>query len=114
MYGPPWVWRWRRRGGPGRPRKPRMIWFRMQGNVMFIPYSEGQILTDKEPIEILPDELEAMRLVYIDGLTQDEAAKRMGVSRGTLWRALASGRKKLVQAVIELRPIIVAAKQQQQ
>ncbi len=112
MHGPPWVWRWGRRRGPGRPRKPRMIWFRIQGNIAFLPYVEGEVLAEKEPIEILPDELEAMRLVYLDGLTQDEAAKRMGISRGTLWRALASGRRKLVQAMIELRPIILTAKQQ--
>ena len=31
----------------------------------------------------------------------------MGVSRGTLWRALASGRRKVVQALIERRPLVM-------
>ncbi len=55
----------------------------------------------------MPDELEALRLVYLEGLTQEEAAKRMNVSRGTLWRMLNSGRRKVVQALVELRPIVI-------
>ena len=62
---------------------------------------------NNEPIYINPDELEALRLVYYLGLTQEEAAKKMGISRGTLWRALSSGRKKLVSALVERRPLIL-------
>lgn len=55
----------------------------------------------------MPDELEALRLVYFEGLTQEEAARKMNISRGTLWRALDSGRRKLVKAIIEMRPIVL-------
>jgi len=55
----------------------------------------------------MPDELEALRLVYFMGMTQEEAAKAMGVSRGTLWRALSSGRRKVIQALIERRPLVI-------
>jgi len=58
---------------------------------------------------VLPDELEAMRLVYLEGLTQKEASERMGISRGTLWRLLDSGRKKVVKALVEKRPIVLTA-----
>ncbi len=106
MHGFGWRWGWRRKG-PGRPPKPRIIGF-IPSKITFIPYDEnGTPIQSAPPIEIAPDELEAMRLVYFEGLTQEEAAKRMGVSRGTLWRALSSGRRKLIQALIEHRPIII-------
>lgn len=50
-------------------------------------------------IVLLLSELEAMRLVDVEGLTQEEAAMRMGVSRKTLWNDLKSGRKKIVEAL---------------
>jgi len=40
-------------------------------------------------------------------LTQEEAAKRMGISRGTLWRSLYSARKKIATALAEMRPLII-------
>ena len=45
-------------------------------------------------------ELEAMRLVDVEGLTQEEAAAMMGVSRKTLWNELKSGRRKVVEAIL--------------
>ncbi len=55
-------------------------------------YSRSVVLTYSE--------LEAMRLVDVEGLTQEEAAAKMGVSRKTLWNELKKGRKKLVEAII--------------
>jgi predicted DNA-binding protein (UPF0251 family) len=46
------------------------------------------------------EEIEALRLVDMLGLTQEEAAARMGVSRKTLWRDLVSARRRLVEALI--------------
>jgi len=46
------------------------------------------------------EEVEALRLVDLLGLTQGEAAQKMGVSRRTLWRDLTSARRKLVEALI--------------
>ena len=105
--GRPWMWRWRR-GVVGRKPKPRIIWF-VPPRVVFIPIDEsGRPIPTSGSIEIYPDELEALRLVYLEKLTQEEAAKRMGISRGTLWRLLDSGRRKLVQAIIELKSIAIA------
>ncbi|EDY35772.1 hypothetical protein ABOONEI_1564 [Aciduliprofundum boonei T469] len=36
----------------------------------------------------------------VEGLTQEEAAARMGISRKTLWNDLKSGRKKIVEAIL--------------
>jgi predicted DNA-binding protein (UPF0251 family) len=47
------------------------------------------------------DELEALRLVDYEGLMQEEAALRMGVSRGTVWRCLASARFKTAKMLVE-------------
>ncbi len=106
MQGSPWAWRWRRRGR-GRPPKHRLI----RGNVeyvTFVPFDERGLPFTSEPIYLLPDEYEALRLVYFEGLTQDQAAQMMGVSRGTLWRSLDNGRRKLVRALVERRPIVIS------
>lgn len=82
--------------------KPRML--RGTSNYSsFAPTSE----TTSEPIVIDPDEVEALRLVDHLGLNQEEAAQSMGVSRGTVWRCVDSGRKKLISMVIEGRPLRV-------
>lgn len=50
-------------------------------------------------------ELEAFRLVDLEGLSQEEAGQRMGISRGTVWRLLQNARKKTAQAITEGRPL---------
>jgi len=52
-----------------------------------------------------PEEIEVLRLVDLEGLSQEEAGTRMGVSRGTIWRLLHRARKKTTQALIEGRQI---------
>ncbi len=54
-----------------------------------------------EQIRILQDELEALRLCDLEGLSQEQAGEKMGVSRGTVQRLLASARKKVAGALIE-------------
>ncbi|MEM2087436.1 MAG: DUF134 domain-containing protein [Thermoproteota archaeon] len=72
--------------------KPRFIGFK-PGTVMFIP-SPRQSTRSREPIYMSYDEYEAFRLIYYEKLNQEEAAKRMRVSRGTLWRCLEGARGK--------------------
>ncbi|WP_052290761.1 DUF134 domain-containing protein [Desulfurococcus amylolyticus] len=50
-------------------------------------------------------EVEALKLVHVDGLTTDEAAARLGVSKATFWRMLESCRFKIAQALSEGKPI---------
>jgi predicted DNA-binding protein (UPF0251 family) len=57
------------------------------------------------PIFIDRAELEALRLVDLEGLSQEEAGTKMGVSRGTVWRLLQSARKKTAQALTEGKPL---------
>jgi len=53
------------------------------------------------------DELEALRLADLEGLYQEAAAKRMGVSRPTFSRILARARSAVARALIEERLLIV-------
>ena len=58
-------------------------------------------------ITIYSDELEALRLVDLEGLSQEDAGIRMEISRGTVWRLLQSARKKVAQALTEGRPLLI-------
>ncbi len=90
----------RMRWGRGRRPKLRYIYF-SPTKKFFIPMNAiPQGYEGVEQIVILPDELEACRLVYLEGKSQSEAAKMMGISRGTLWRLLEAGRRKIVHAVV--------------
>jgi hypothetical protein len=51
-------------------------------------------------INLTIEELEALRLVDLEDLTQEEAAAMMGVSRKTLWNDLQRARKKVVHALV--------------
>ncbi len=59
-------------------------------------------------------ELQALKLVYVDNMTHTEAAYRMGLPRSTFWRVLESGRRKLIQALVERKPILIASTEQGQ
>jgi len=91
--------------GRGRRRKMRMIGFIPEVK-HFYP-ALPPMVPPKPPIFMTYEEFEALRLVDHEGLTQEEAGKRMGVSRGTVWRALSSARKKVAQMVVEGRELII-------
>jgi predicted DNA-binding protein (UPF0251 family) len=50
---------------------------------------------------LLQEELEALRLADLEGLTQEEAAGRMGVSRSTFQRIVAQARRQVALALAE-------------
>jgi predicted DNA-binding protein (UPF0251 family) len=52
-----------------------------------------------EIVEISYPEIESLRLVDLEGLTQEEAAARMGISRRSLWSDLNKARKKVAYAL---------------
>lgn len=96
-------WRRRRRGRRGRLPKPVSI-EKVPTIDKFTPIPQE----NPEPIHIEAAEIEALRLVDLEGLSQEEAGKRMGVSRGTVWRLIQSARKKTAQALTEGRPLHIA------
>ncbi|MGQ9718514.1 MAG: DUF134 domain-containing protein [Nitrososphaerales archaeon] len=106
---PSYGWRWRHGAGPGRPMKSRMIKGLPEVS-RFIPATpEGNPILVKEPIMMTPDEFEALRLVDYEGLLQEEAAQRMGISRGTIWRCLDSARRKVVTMLAEGRELLISS-----
>jgi len=63
-------------------------------------------MSEVEQIVISRDELEALRLCDRDDLTQEQAGKRMEVSRGTVQRILAVARKKVARALTEGKAVV--------
>jgi predicted DNA-binding protein (UPF0251 family) len=53
------------------------------------------------------DELEALRLCDLEGLTQEEAGLRMGVSRGTVQRTVKQARSKVAHALVNSAVLVL-------
>ncbi|GAB4484173.1 MAG: DUF134 domain-containing protein [Thermodesulfovibrionales bacterium] len=87
-----------------RPKKPRRCKCSQAGKA-FKPC--GIPLGRAEKVLLLVEELEALRLCDADGLTQEEAGRRMGVSRGTVQRILESARSKVAAALSGCKAIIL-------
>lgn len=101
------MWRQRFRcGRRGRFPKPVMLGTTPPING-FIPNPPRNI----DPIFLELAELEAFRLVDLEGLSQEEAGQRMGVSRGTVWRLVQRARRKTAQAISEGRPIYIVPRE---
>ncbi|THB79752.1 MAG: DUF134 domain-containing protein [Desulfobulbaceae bacterium] len=66
----------------------------------------GTPLPELEQLSLFRDELEALRLCDCEGLTQEEAGARMGVSRGTIQRIITGARKKTAQALSEGQALV--------
>jgi predicted DNA-binding protein (UPF0251 family) len=90
----------RRRGRRGRFPKPVNL-----GMTPPITSLVPNPARNVEPVLINTAEMEAFRLVDLEGLSQEEAGQRMGISRGTVWRLLQSARRKTAQALTEGRPL---------
>ena len=90
---------------PGRRRRARCIGFD-PGIICFKPC--GRPGRGLETVELRADELEALRLSDLEGLYQEECAKRMQISRTTLSRTLAEAHRKVADALIHGRRLVIA------
>ena len=57
-------------------------------------------MDELEVISVTLDGLEALRLADLEGLYQEEAARRMNVSRATFARILAQARRSVAEALV--------------
>ncbi|MBU0671704.1 MAG: DUF134 domain-containing protein [Candidatus Margulisbacteria bacterium] len=85
-----------------RPRKSRYLSPYVRDH-FFSP--RGVPRTALQIADLKGDEVEAMRLCDREELEQVAAGRRMGISRPTVQRLLYSGRKKVVDALIEGKAI---------
>ncbi|MGQ4911952.1 MAG: DUF134 domain-containing protein [Candidatus Thorarchaeota archaeon] len=93
----------RRKGNRGRfPVQPRISGTPMARRMIPEPAD-----LDKAPLRMDLAEMEALRLVDIEGLYQEQAGVAMGVSRGTVWRLLTSAREKIARSIMEGRMLII-------
>ena len=91
----------------GRPRRTRMIETEGIWRCYAPCCSRGE-QRPRETVTLLPEELEAFRLVDSEGLDQESAAERMHISRRTLWRDVHTARKKVADALSEGKVIIIS------
>jgi predicted DNA-binding protein (UPF0251 family) len=78
-----------------RPRSPRTV----AAHPSFALFKPGGVRAPAQ-VRLGADEFEAIRLADLDGLRQEEAAPRMGISRQTFGRVLASARRKVAAALV--------------
>ncbi|XOB40459.1 MAG: DUF134 domain-containing protein [Candidatus Nealsonbacteria bacterium] len=90
-----------------RPIKPRKILF--NPNVTYFK-PRAIPLSVLEEVDLKVDELEAIRLCDLRGLSQTEAAKRMRISQSTLGRILSSARRKVAEALVKGKAITIRKK----
>jgi uncharacterized protein len=67
----------------------------------------GVALDGLRRVSLLPEELEALRLMDLEDLTQEDAAQRMGVSRSTFQRIVAQARRQVALALSEGAALII-------
>ena len=88
-----------------RPHKPRWIDFE-HSSAFYAPLRSP---TPGMPqVLVTIDELEALRLADLQGLSQEQAAEQMNVSRATFGRIVARGRRKIAEALVHGKGICIA------
>jgi predicted DNA-binding protein (UPF0251 family) len=88
-----------------RPKKQR----RCEGNFCGRAFKPtGISLVSLKQITLFRDELEALKLCDYEGLFQEQAGEKMGVSRGTVQRILTSARQKSAEALATGAALIFA------
>ena len=65
----------------------------------------GKKKCELEELELKVEELEAMRLKDIEGLSQEECAQQMEISRQTFQNILDLAREKIAKALVEGKAI---------
>lgn len=89
------------------PRPPRCRLVQDNPSVTYFK-PQGIPLRDLAEVCLAVDSFEAIRLADLAGLSMEEAAARMGVSRHTFGRILAEGRRAVAEALVDGRALRIA------
>ena len=81
----------------GRPRVPRKVGFSPE---FYFFKPQGTPLRRLRSIELSVEEVEAIRLKYLEKLEQKECATRMNISQSTFQRVLSGANEKISSAII--------------
>ena len=87
-----------------RPPKPRKV-CSMPGNHSFGPV--GCAFDSGAAVNMTVDEYETIRLIDLEGMTQEECADKMGVARTTVQGIYLSARKKLALLLVESKTLFI-------
>lgn len=85
-----------------RPKKHRIV--EIEPNATYFK-PRAIPLTELEEVCLSFEETQALKLKFLDKLEQEEAAKKMQVSRTTFWRILSSAGEKVSDALINGKAI---------
>lgn len=88
----------------GRPPLRRTV-ARLPKAVFFKP--AGVPVRNLEQVGLGVDEVEALRLVDLEGFSQEEAAAGLGVSRQTVGRILEQARRKVADALVNGKAVLI-------
>jgi predicted DNA-binding protein (UPF0251 family) len=80
----------------GRPKSPRRV-EKTPDVTYFKP--GGVALSELQVVSLKVEELEALRLMDVEGFKQEDAAARVGVSRRAFWEDLKAARMKVAFAL---------------
>jgi len=67
----------------------------------------GIPMREPEAVDLLYEEYKALRLADYENLTQEEAAKKMNISRATFTQLYDKARKSIAKAFVEGKAIII-------
>lgn len=87
-----------------RPRKWRKVCC-LPGNAMFGPL--GGSADAQAPVVMTVDEYETIRLIDLQGFTQEECAAQMSVARTTVQGIYNDARKKLADVLVNGRQLLI-------
>jgi predicted DNA-binding protein (UPF0251 family) len=90
-----------------RPRKHRRCSCPFREGEVAIFKPAGTPLAKLDRIILPHDEMESVLLCDLEGLTQEETGKRMGVSRGTVQRLVTSGRSRIAAALAQGKALVI-------
>lgn len=90
-----------------RPMKRRCV-SAMPCCVRFVPMSEAGAGRGSEPVVLSVDEFEALRLIDLEGLNQEECARRMEVARTTVQAIYDRAREKVADFLVNARELRIA------